>query len=76
MSGMILGRVMKRAFGIMLGLALACTLASCSSIEVAPHLRPLSKETMMLLGKRGMDAQAPIFIRIFKEESELELWKR
>ena len=29
----------------------------------------------MLLGKRGMDQQAPIFIRIFKEESELELWK-
>jgi murein L,D-transpeptidase YafK len=30
---------------------------------------------MMLLGKRGMDVQAPIFIRIFKEESELEVWK-
>ena len=29
----------------------------------------------MLLGKRGMDAQSPIFIRVFKEESELELWK-
>ena len=29
----------------------------------------------MLLGKRGMDVQAPIFIRIFKEESELEVWK-
>ena len=30
----------------------------------------------MLLGKKGMDAQAPIFIRIFKEESELEVWKQ
>jgi len=30
---------------------------------------------MMLLGKKGMDAQAPIFIRVFKEESELEVWK-
>ena len=29
----------------------------------------------MLLGKKGMDPQAPIFIRIFKEESELEIWK-
>jgi murein L,D-transpeptidase YafK len=75
MSGKILGRVIKRAFGIMSGVAVACALASCSQIEVAPHLRPLSKETMMLLGKRGMDAQAPIFIRVFKEESELELWK-
>ena len=29
----------------------------------------------MLLGKKGMDVQAPIFVRIFKEESELEIWK-
>lgn len=29
----------------------------------------------MLLGKKGMTAEAPIFIRIFKEESELEVWK-
>ena len=31
---------------------------------------------MMLLGKKGMDLQAPIFVRIFKEESELEVWKQ
>ena len=30
---------------------------------------------MMLLGKKGMNAQSPIFVRIFKEESELEVWK-
>ena len=30
----------------------------------------------MLLGKKGMDPQAPIFVRIFKEESELEVWKQ
>ena len=29
----------------------------------------------MLLGKKGMKVEAPIFIRIFKEESELEIWK-
>ncbi len=29
----------------------------------------------MLLGKKGMKVEAPIFVRIFKEESELELWK-
>lgn len=29
----------------------------------------------MLLGRKGMQAGAPIFIRIFKEESELEIWK-
>lgn len=28
-----------------------------------------------MLGRKGMDVGAPIFIRIFKEESELEVWK-
>jgi murein L,D-transpeptidase YafK len=30
---------------------------------------------MHLLGAKGMATSAPIFIRIFKEESELEVWK-
>lgn len=52
-------------------------LAACSS---APELlpaseQPLAPETVSLLGKKGMTAGAPIFVRIFKEESELEVWK-
>jgi murein L,D-transpeptidase YafK len=39
-------------------------------------MRPLSKESMMLLGKKGMETTQPIFVRIFKEESELEIWKQ
>ena len=54
----------------------ALLFAGCAKVEVAPHLLPLPEETMMLLGRKGMDAQAPIFIRIFKEESELEVWKQ
>jgi murein L,D-transpeptidase YafK len=61
----------------LVAIAAGLLLASCASnVEIAPHLVPLQKDTMMLLGKKGMDAQAPIFIRIFKEESELELWKQ
>ncbi len=30
----------------------------------------------MLLGKKGMNPYSPIFVRIFKEESELEVWKQ
>ena len=30
----------------------------------------------MRLGAKGMTAEAPIFVRIFKEESELEVWKQ
>jgi murein L,D-transpeptidase YafK len=70
-------KAMLRVGRVLSAVAVAAALASCAKIEpLAPHLLPLSKESMMLLGKKGMDAQAPIFIRIFKEESELELWKQ
>ncbi len=55
----------------------ALQLAACSNApSLSPADQPLSKDAMMLLGKKGMTADAPIFIRIFKEESELEVWKQ
>lgn len=53
----------------------AALLAGCSGEIAPPHLRPLSKDAMMLLGKKGMKTNSPIFVRVFKEESELEIWK-
>jgi len=50
-------------------------LTGCAKVDLSPHLQPLPKETLMLLGKKGMDVPSPMFIRIFKEESELEVWK-
>ena len=44
--------------------------------RLAAHLRPISQRSMMLLGKKGMRPEAPIFVRIFKQESELEVWKQ
>lgn len=37
---------------------------------------PLPKETQEVMIKKGMRVEAPIFIRIFKQESELEMWKQ
>jgi murein L,D-transpeptidase YafK len=77
MSRIILGTLRQRVCRAVLALAAALAFASCANqVAIAPHLRPLPQDTMMLLGKKGMDPQAPIFIRIFKEESELEIWKR
>jgi murein L,D-transpeptidase YafK len=78
MSRIILGNLLERACRAVPLTAAVLVLASCANnVEVvAPHLRPLPKDTMMLLGKKGMDAQTPIFVRIFKEESELEVWKQ
>ncbi len=57
--------------------ASACLLAACGGI--APTIpaaeQPLSKETLSMLGRKGMDSSSPMFVRIFKEESELEVWK-
>jgi len=77
MSRIILGDLLNRACRAALALAAAWTLVSCAKIEDVPaHLRPLPRDTMMLLGKKGMDAQTPVYIRIFKDESELEIWKQ
>jgi murein L,D-transpeptidase YafK len=39
------------------------------------HMQPLSEEILAELDTKSMAKEAPILIRIFKEESELELWK-
>lgn len=53
-------------------------LASCANAPVIPPPSeiPLDKATLALLAKKGMQPGAPVFIRIFKEESELEVWKQ
>jgi murein L,D-transpeptidase YafK len=63
-------------FRVGLAAVVAASLSGCGTDILTPAMRPLPKETMMLLGKKGMKTEAPIFVRIFKEESELELWKQ
>ena len=53
-----------------------CLLGACATVTLTPALQPLSKDTLMLMGAKGMEVPAPMFIRIFKEESEFEIWKR
>ncbi len=67
---------MNRSNRLCLGIAVAAalTLTGCSQ-QVPPALKPLPPEMLALLGKKGMREDAPIFMRIFKEESELEVWK-
>lgn len=49
-------------------------LAGCGE-QLPPHMRPIPPETKALLREKGMSEDAPIFVRIFKKESELEIWK-
>jgi len=58
--------------------AAALMAAACSSAPVIPPPSevPLSKETLDLLAKKGMQPGSQVFVRVFKEESELEVWKQ
>jgi murein L,D-transpeptidase YafK len=54
-------------------------LAGCPGIggssDIIPAMKQLPAETQVLLAKSGMKQESPIFVRIFKEESQLEIWK-
>src|SRR6201981_962371 len=61
--------------------ALACAfaLAGCYGDEgyqlPTKAMKELSPEMLTLLEQKNMPKDSPILVRIFKEESELEVWK-
>ena len=57
-----------------LGVA-AIVLASCQGSEIPKHLKPVPPALLSTMDRLGMKETSPIFIRIFKEESQLEVWK-
>lgn len=51
-------------------------LAGCKETDYSRRaLQPLSSEAKARLAQLGMSARSPMFVRIFKEESKLEIWK-
>ena len=59
-------------------IAAAIALAGCDTDGGAPTLRslqPLSPAMIAEIEKRNMAKESPILVRLFKEESELEIWK-
>ena len=59
----------------LLACLLGVLLAGCAQEGVLPHLAPIPKETADLMDKKQMRPEQPVLIRIFKEESILEIWK-
>jgi murein L,D-transpeptidase YafK len=66
---------LKGAF-LAVGLA-AAALSGCqvSDLSTAAHLAPVPAGLERKIDRMGMDVRSPILIRIFKEESVLEVWK-
>jgi murein L,D-transpeptidase YafK len=63
----------------MVGLAAALALAGCKSEQATVASRPtpqLSAATVALMTEKGMSRQDPILLRIYKEESKAEIWKK
>src|SRR5579862_3999989 len=58
----------------------ALTLAGCLGDDTyqlpTRAMKELSPEMLTLLDQKSMPKESPILIRIFKEESELEVWKQ
>jgi murein L,D-transpeptidase YafK len=60
--------------------ALAVALGGCTTDDVstvsARALKPLPAALAAEIDKRNMPRESPILVRLFKEESELEVWKQ
>jgi murein L,D-transpeptidase YafK len=61
-------------------IAVVMTIAGCSptvrSVSDNRHMQPLSERLLAELKSKKMEEGSPILMRVFKEESELEVWKQ
>ena len=55
--------------------ATVTSLSGCGQFS-PPYMKPLPKQTRAMLLGKGMQEESPILIRVFKAESELEVWKQ
>ncbi len=57
----------------------ALLLGGCNTADRMSNtkaIRPIPAKTLALMEKKGMTRRDPVLIRIYKEDSELELWKK
>ncbi len=75
---MILGRALRSILLLGASLAVAGMLAGCGGFKPSANAKanqPLKQETVSRLASMGSSPGAGMMIRIFKESSELEVWK-
>jgi murein L,D-transpeptidase YafK len=73
----VMAKLALRFFGVA---ALALSLAGCnvetSSRSPARASAPVPQATLALMSEKNTDRNAPILIRAYKKEAEIEVWKR
>lgn len=68
-----------RLLPLTIAVALSLALASCQegpNRTAARHNIPINPQLMALMSEKGMHPNAPVLIRSFKKEAELEIWKQ
>ncbi len=60
---------------VLVGVALSGVLATGQALAGKADA-PIPEGTLALMAQRGTTASAPVLLRVFKKESELEVWKR
>jgi murein L,D-transpeptidase YafK len=69
-------RALLASAAIAAALALAgCNTDSSTTAVNGRHMQPLSDRMLAEIESKNMAKESPILVRIFKEESELEVWK-
>jgi len=74
-----LNRYFARALLASAAVVAAIGLAGCDPDTIAPTGRsqaPISEKTLADINAKNMDKDSPILVRIFKEEAEMEIWKK
>jgi murein L,D-transpeptidase YafK len=74
-----LNRLFARALLASAAVVAAIALAACDADSIVPTGRaqaPLSEKTLAEMAAKNMDKESPILARIYKEESEMEIWKK
>src|SRR5262245_12648226 len=75
----VLHRPFARALLASAAVAAAIVLAGCDGESISPTGRakaPLSEKMLAEISAKNMEKESPILARIFKEESEMEIWKQ
>src|SRR5262245_27526490 len=74
-----LSRPPLRALLASAAIAAGMTLVGCGGgtpVTSGRHMQPLSERMLATLKSKNMEKDSPILMRVFKEESELEVWKQ
>jgi murein L,D-transpeptidase YafK len=79
-EGSMRKRVLLASAAVLMAVTTAACASSTSGLNVTSgrtaHLKPVPEHLMLKMAELGMTKEDPIFMRIYKEESKLEVWKR